>query len=107
MDREIFAVEVLQCVERGLDAHGPSIKHNVYWKLLTEFNMRPTDIVDNPKMFVQVLDTMFGAGAVLIERTIAKELISRFEISMSTSRISKALRVAKESYSLEAPMITS
>ncbi len=97
MDRDVFSNEVLQCIEKGLNTHGPSIKQSVYWKLLTEYNLKLSEVVDHPREFVQALDSMFGAGAVLIERAISREMITHFQIDRpGSTRFEDVLRRASE-----------
>jgi len=83
LDQESFNYEILQCVTKGLDAFGPSVKQTVYWQLLVVYNLKPSDIVNFPETFVKALENMFGAGAVAIERAITLEFKSNFQVKSS------------------------
>ncbi len=81
MDKVTFDYEILQCIDKGLGNCGPSIKQTTYWQLLVVFNLKASTIPTAPEVFCRGLEQIFGSvGAVLIEREIVKEIMSRFQI---------------------------
>ena len=52
-------------------------RHSAYWQLLVVFNLKASDIPTSPEAFSNVLEKIFGSGAVLIEREIVNEIICR------------------------------
>ncbi len=98
MDRDTFANEVLRCIDRGLDSCGTGMSHNVHWRLLMDYDLKLTDIIDKPGAFIDDLESMFGAeGAVLLERAIAKVMINYFDIRpRGTLRFVPVLNQARE-----------
>jgi hypothetical protein len=81
MDRQEINYEIFQCVDRGLSAYSSSVTHVTYWRLLTAYDLKPSDIPADPESFSKALSEIFGAGAVIIERSIVKELVARFRIA--------------------------
>ena len=81
LDRETLDFEILRCVDNGLSTWGPSIRHATYWQLLVVFNLKASAIATYPEQFSNALEKIFGSGgAVMIERTIVKEIMKHFGI---------------------------
>ena len=81
LDRETLDYEILRCVDNGLSTCGPSIRHATYWQLLVVFNLKASAIATYPEQFSNALEKIFGSGgAVMIERTIVKEIMKHFGI---------------------------
>ena len=112
MDKETLDYEILQCVDRGLGNCGQSLRHSAYWQLLVVFNLKASAIPSSPEVFSTALEKIFGSGeAVLIEREIVKEFMSRFQIKyLDSKRFLPALEHVKRkelAAALEIPDIQS
>jgi len=77
--------DLLQCVDRGLDAFGSNMKQAVYWTLMSKEAISSDKILSNPEAFVRALKEIFGNGFPLAERSIVKEMKKTFELSKPTS----------------------
>lgn len=69
--------EIMECIDDGLNTLGPSVKYTVYWRLTILHNVPRGGILVNPDAFVNVLRSIFGAGARRIESTIVNEIAER------------------------------
>jgi len=76
--------DLLQCVDRGLDAFGTNMKQAVYWTLMSKEAISSDRILSNPEAFVRALKEIFGNGYPLAERSIVKEMKKTFELNMPT-----------------------
>jgi hypothetical protein len=77
--------DLLQCVDRGLDAFGSNMKQAVYWQLMSKEAISSDRILSNPEAFVRTLKEIFGPGYPLAQRSIVKELKRTFELKMPAS----------------------
>jgi hypothetical protein len=74
--------DLLQCLDRGLDAFGTNMKQAVYWSLMSKEGISSDRILSNPEAFVRALKEIFGNGYPLAERSIVKEMKKTFELNM-------------------------
>ena len=65
---------ILTCLDRALDILGSSVKRVTYFYLSKEEGLVPTDLIKNPRRFVNALYNFFGDGAGVIETWILREL---------------------------------
>ncbi|HXQ91852.1 MAG TPA: hypothetical protein VN739_02520 [Nitrososphaerales archaeon] len=77
--------DLLQCVDRALDAFGTNMKQAVYWTLMSKEAISSDRILSNPEAFVRALKEIFGNGYPLAERSIIKEMKKTFELNQPTS----------------------
>jgi len=66
-------MQVLQCIDVGMDSLGGTSKHIVYWYLAQKRNLTRDGILDDPNAFIEALRTLFGQGAGILERTIIRQ----------------------------------
>ena len=85
-DMEMY--DLLQCVDRGLDAFGTNMKQAVYWALMSKEAISSDRILSNPEAFVRALKEIFGAGYPLAERSIIREMKKTFELKKPSSSYS-------------------
>ena len=90
--------DVLQCVDRGLDAFGSNMKQTTYWTLLMKEGVSSDKILSQPDAFIRALKEVFGSGFPLAQRSIVKELKKVFDLPLPTSSysIAEALEVASK-----------
>jgi hypothetical protein len=62
--------KILECVDRGLDVFGTSVKAVVYWRFQTVYNQERKDILHKPEKFSECLRTFFGERAFSVEAAI-------------------------------------
>jgi hypothetical protein len=74
--------DLLQCVDRGLDAFGSNMKQAVYWSLMSKEAISSDRILSNPEAFVRALKEIFGNGFQLAQRSIVKEMKKTFELNL-------------------------
>ena len=74
-------IQVLQCIDVGMDSLGGTSKHIVYWYLAQKRNLTRDGILDDPNAFIEALRTLFGQGAGILERTIIRQLRQTFNVT--------------------------
>jgi hypothetical protein len=62
--------KILECVDKGLDIFGSSVKTVIYWRFQTVYNHERADIVRKPDLFSECLRTFFGERAFNVEASI-------------------------------------
>jgi hypothetical protein len=102
--------DLLQCVDRGLDAFGTNMKQAVYWALMSKESLSSDKILAKPDAFVRALQEIFGNGYPLAERSIVKEMKKTFELSNmqpGTYDIIEAFEIASKEITdvSEAPLM--
>ena len=90
--------DLLQCVDRGLDAFGTNMKQAVYWTLMSKEALSSDRILSNPEAFVRALKEIFGNGYPLAERSIVREIRKTFELCKPSSsyNIREAFEIASK-----------
>lgn len=71
---------VLECIDKGLDTFGESVKQAIYWRLESEYRLRRRDIVEKPDVFSKNLFKIFGVGTKTVEQIIIEKLRITFDI---------------------------
>ena len=87
---------VLDCVERGLATIGENTKYVVYRYMEEEKGLKPKDIPEKPDEFIDVLNEIFGIGAINLEKAIVREIAMEFEIALKSNGFVDAVRKVKE-----------
>jgi len=102
--RDLEMYDLLQCVDRGLDAFGTNMKQAVYWSLMSKEAISSDRILSNPEAFVRALREIFGNGYPLAERSIVKEMKKTFELENPTSTytILKAFEIVSKDITVVA-----
>ena len=90
--------DLLQCVDRGLDAFGSNMKQATYWALMSREAISSDRILSNPEAFVRALKEVFGSGYPLAERSIVSEIKRTFDLKSPTSsyNILEAFQIASK-----------
>jgi len=72
---------LLDAVDDGLNVLGENVRHLIYYHVGKEFHVSREEIPERLEAFHEALDSIFGAGAKIIERSIARSLYIRFGLS--------------------------
>ncbi len=81
MMKSNFKKSLLRAVEDGLLALGESPREVIYYYLKTNFQLEREDIPEEAEEFDRALNSIFGPGAEIIERYIAKDLYQRLKLN--------------------------
>ncbi len=97
MNPEKLSCEVQHCIDVALDSRIPYSKNKIYWELLTSYDLRLGEIINNPERFTTALADILGRGLALgIERAIVKEMRNRFRLApLDTYRFADALSASR------------
>lgn len=87
----------MSCVDLGLDAFGVNMKEATYSALSINDDLRPCEMFEFPDAFTRALKEVFGAGYVMAERSVIKELQKKFSMTSPASAYSIAdvFRIAR------------
>jgi hypothetical protein len=66
---------LLNSLDKALDQYGASVKQVVYWKFETTFGYDRGSVFSHPNEFIKTLETVFGAGAKVVEKRISYEIM--------------------------------
>ncbi len=73
--------KIIKCVDDGLQVLGESVKHVIYFYLERNFQLKKTEIPENPETFCKAINSLFGEdGAKLIEESIRQKMELRFNL---------------------------
>jgi len=86
---------ILRCVDKALDTFGESFRQVVYYYVGQNYGLKQQDIVDRPQDFVEALRNIFGAGADVIERVLAENIKSEFNIDIVEWSFAQAVEEAR------------
>ena len=75
---------ILECIDRGLDVFGSSVKTVMYWRFRTIYNQERRDIVRKPELFSECLRTFFGERAFYVESSIVGAIFDNLRPSNVT-----------------------
>jgi hypothetical protein len=97
-------VELLECIDKGLDRFGAGVKQVVYFRMKESIGLERNGIVSSPEKFEAFLENMFGIGAAGVERSIMKEIVSTFELGAASSLSNAILRARTVDHSNPEPL---
>jgi hypothetical protein len=75
--RPLGDYELMECIERGLNRFGPSIKYAVMWRMVVLGDAPKEGILVKPEAFVTALESIFGRSAKLMEQAVLDEVRTR------------------------------
>lgn len=88
--------KILQDMDRAFDSIGKNITVVFYKALQNDRHMNRESIFFRPDDFIEFLRNFFGPGSILIERTIAREIMSEIKLpGASVNSIKTALEIVK------------
>jgi hypothetical protein len=70
--------DLLQCIDRGLEAFGSHVKQTIYWRISMRHGSLHNGIAADPKVFVTTLREMFGDSSIGVEDAIIRQLEETF-----------------------------
>ena len=73
--------DLLQCIDKALDAFGSSVKNAIFLRLTMQHNSSRNEVISDPSILARVIEESFGNSATGIERSIIKELRKKFAIT--------------------------
>ncbi|MEM2896688.1 MAG: hypothetical protein QW265_03970 [Candidatus Bathyarchaeia archaeon] len=76
-----FNKVLLESIDEGFLKLGESVKHAIYWHIERNYGIKREEIPDRLKEFHEALIGLFGAGAKVIERLVAKSLYGKLGLS--------------------------
>lgn len=74
---EEFRKSLMIAIDNGPLVLGENVGHAIYFHVERNHQLRHEEIPDNIESFHKALESLLGAGAVVFEKLIAKELYSR------------------------------
>jgi len=73
--------KIIQCTDEGLQVFGESAKHVIYFYLEKDFQLKKTEIPENPETFYKAITSLFGEdGANSIEKSILQKMKLCFKL---------------------------
>lgn len=69
--------ELMECIEKGLDRFGSSIKYAVMWRMVVLKQAPREGITEKPEAFRSALQSIFGQSSNRIEEAIVEEIVSK------------------------------
>jgi hypothetical protein len=66
--------DLLQCIDKGLDAYGSNAKQAVYLVLSLRKGISYEEVTANPGALEQSLQEVFDDSSAIVKRTIAREI---------------------------------
>ncbi|MHB8567607.1 MAG: hypothetical protein ACYC7D_13495 [Nitrososphaerales archaeon] len=99
-DSPSFHKEILECVDRGLNALGPGINRVFYWHLENNLKITREEIPKRPEEVSKYLSFMFGVGSRVVENRIIHEIKIKFELEglSEFASLSQAVQAASKSF---------
>jgi dsRNA-specific ribonuclease len=72
-----FEKVLIESVDYGLLILGESARRSIYFHLDQDYSLQKEKIPENPEAFADALESIFGAGSLVIEISILKNLTSK------------------------------
>jgi hypothetical protein len=66
--------DLIQCIDKGLDAYGSNAKQAVYLILTLRKGIPYEELTSNPAALDQSLQEVFDDSSAIVKRTIAREI---------------------------------
>jgi len=78
-----FKRALREAVDEGLLALGEGVRQVIYYHIERSRQVEPEQIPDKIESFHEALRGMFGSGAILLERIIARDLYNRLGLNFT------------------------
>lgn len=82
MTPQDFQKTLLEAIEEGLASLGESPKQAILFHLENTFKLRTDDIPQNLKGFKEALESIFGPGAIYLEKLILQRLCEKLNLKL-------------------------
>jgi len=81
-----FAKILIEAVDHGLRILGESSRKAILYHLEKDYSIKEAKIPEHPEAFKKGLESIFGAGSLVIERSILKYLYSKLGLKHEENR---------------------
>jgi len=78
-----FRKAMLQATDEGLAIFGESVGRAVYYHVEQSYRVKPEEIPKKLKAFHNALESIFGAGAIVLEKRIARNLYNSLALNFT------------------------
>ena len=78
-------VEILNCIDRGLETFGQNVGKVVYYRMSKESGIHRSQIIANPNLFISCIGNMFGTYGVKVEKVVGDEIKRKFPAARGNS----------------------
>jgi len=86
--------DLLECIDKGLEPFGSNVKQTIYWNMTILHGSQRAGLIGDPSVFAKVLEEIFGASAVGIEKSIIREIRKVFKLSVEDRETLKSAIVS-------------
>jgi len=76
--------KLLDCIDKGLDVFGTTVKSVIYWRFKTIYNSERSEIPRKPDLFSESLRAFFGDRGYHVETAIVASLVDEFKLTEVT-----------------------
>ncbi len=76
--------KLLQCIDRGIDVFGDSVKSVIYYRFSTIYNSSRKEIPLKPQLFCESLRSFFGERSFSVEQSIVASIVDNFHLQEVT-----------------------
>jgi len=76
--------KLLDCIDRGLDVFGTSVKNVIYFRFKTIYNSERSEIPRKPELFSESLRVFFGERGHHVDMAIVASLVDTFKLTEVT-----------------------
>ena len=88
--------DLLQCIDRGLEKFGRSVKQSIYWKISILYGSPEEAILSKPETFLRVIRTTFRDSSAGIEKHLFDEIESKMGHFKDCSNLEDTLVAMKD-----------
>ena len=81
-----FAKILIEAVDHGLRILGESSRKAILYHLERDYSVTKRKVPEHPEAFRKGLESIFGAGSLVIERSILKYLYSKLGLKLEENR---------------------
>jgi len=78
-----FEKVLVEAVDEGLAILGESVTHTIYYHVRSKYQVKREEIPQKLEAFQKALEAMFGAGAKILEKSIAKSLYTKLGLNFT------------------------
>jgi len=93
---EEFAKILMEAIDYGLVFLGESARKAIYFYLESDYSLTKEKVPENAEAFVNGLENIFGAGALVIERAILRNLHSKLGLKYEENKNCRFIEYLKK-----------
>lgn len=96
VDEVYVQTKICECVDAGLKQLGPNINRVIYFHVENKFHIKKEEIPSQPEAFSKALHSIFGSGAIVLERLIVQKIQEKFKLRLKPkTSLVEAIQTAK------------